>query len=210
MSKKTKIILGVAVAVVLAVVADGLHPEQGQEPAARDDRQGREDRPRLQGHGQRQDPGAPQGGPLGPRHGADRQPGRQGGRQGQEGAAPPPDRPGAARRRGRGQRGELSPRCATTWPPPGRPPSRRASTSSAPSRTTTRRSSPRPSTRRRGRRLDTAQANLAATEQRMRQAGADPGREPRLALEDDRHRADRRRRDRTCRSRRARSRSSGR
>ena len=65
-----------------------------------------------------------------------------------------------------------SPRCATISRPQRLPPSRRGSTTSAPSRTTTRRSSRRPTTRRPGPTLDTARANLAATEERMRQASA--------------------------------------
>ena len=85
MSKKKKIILAAVGAVILAVVLMGVAARQGQERSPRDDRQGREGRPGLQGHREREDPGAPEGGPLRPRHGPDRQPGGQGGGQGRQG-----------------------------------------------------------------------------------------------------------------------------
>ena len=101
MSKRTKIIGGAILAGRRHRRPDRLHPRAGQGCSARDDRQGREAGPRLQGHGQRQDPGPAQGRHVRPGHGADRQPGGQGRRPRQEGPAPSPDRPGAARRRRR-------------------------------------------------------------------------------------------------------------
>ena len=197
MSKKTKIILGVAVACGARRRPDALLIRRpGQEPAAGDDRQGREGGPGLQGHGQRQDPGPAQGGHVRPRHGPDRQPGGQGGRPRQEGPAPAPDRPGAARGAGAGPRGEPRGDAPRPRRRQGQRRRRRSSTTSAPSRTSRRNILAEADYQKAKSNLDTAEATLAATEQRMHSTMADLAGQPRLALEDDRHGAARRRRDR--------------
>ncbi len=106
MSKRTKIIIGVVAAVVVvgALTASIRGRDKNVPPG--DHRQSREDRPGIQGHGQRKDPGPPQGRHVRARHGPDRQPGGQRGRPRQAGPAPAADRPGAAGGAGPGPRSE--------------------------------------------------------------------------------------------------------
>ncbi len=172
MSKKTKIIIGAAVVLGLGAILAFSLSGQGPQPAEGHHREGREGRPRRQGHRQRKDPGAPEGGPLGAGHGADRQPRGQGRGPRQAGAAAAPDRQGAARRRGRRGARRRSPPCGTTSTPPRRTPSRRSSTIERAKGNFDAKILSEAEYQKAKSALDTAQATLAATEQRMNEAVA--------------------------------------